>query len=58
MSMFNVVVEGKVIARAETALQSRIYTLNFLGVSNREIAVMLEIPLKQVTRFTEGGSTR
>jgi DNA-directed RNA polymerase specialized sigma24 family protein len=56
--MFDVEVKGVVIARAENEQQKKIYTLDFLGVSNKEIADRLHIPLKSVTRFTEGGSTR
>lgn len=56
--MFDVKVNGVVIARAENERQQEIYTLDFLGVSNDEIAARLDISLKSVTKYTEGGSTR
>lgn len=56
--MFDVEVNGKVIARAETEEESRIYKLNVKGLKNNEIAAALHIPLSSVTRFTEGGATR
>ena len=56
--MFDVKVNGKVIARAETEQESKIYKLNFRGLKNGDIAVALHIPLSFVTRFTEGGATR
>jgi DNA-directed RNA polymerase specialized sigma24 family protein len=56
--MFDVKINGVVIARAENEQQKKIYILDFLGVSNKEIADRLNISLKFVARFTEGGSTR
>lgn len=56
--MFDVVVDGKIIARAENAEQETIYTLNYQGMRNEDIAYLLSIPLKSVTRLTEGGATR
>lgn len=56
--MFDVKVNGKVIARAENVQQKKIYTLNFLGCSNQEIAAQLNLSLKSVTRYTETGATR
>jgi DNA-binding NarL/FixJ family response regulator len=56
--MYDVKVKGKVIARAETELESRIYKLDFKGLKNEDIASRLHISLDFVKRFTDGGATR
>ena len=56
--MFDVKVKGKVIARAETEEQSKIYELNYNGLKNEDIAAALHISLSAVTRYTEDGATR
>ena len=56
--MFNVIVNGKVIARASTEEESMIYTLGFKGLKTKEIAASLHLPLEFVKRYTEGYSTR
>jgi DNA-binding NarL/FixJ family response regulator len=56
--MFDVKVNGKVIAKAENEMQSSIYKLSFKGLKNIEIASALHIPILTVRRFTEGGATR
>ncbi len=56
--MFDVKANGKVIARANTEQESKIYKLDFRGLPNKEIAARLNIPLESVTRYTEGGATR
>ena len=56
--MFDVEVNGKVIARASTEEESRIYKLGFEGLKTKEIAASLRLPLEFVKRYTEGYSTR
>jgi transposase len=56
--MIDVKINGKVIARAENEEQKKIYILDFLGVSNKEIAARLNISLESVIKLTEGGATR
>jgi DNA-binding NarL/FixJ family response regulator len=56
--MFDVKVKGKVIARASTEEESRIYKLDFEGLKTKEIAASLHLPLEFVKRYTEGYSTR
>lgn len=56
--MYDVIENGKVIARATTEQESKIYKLNFRGLKNEDIAAALHIPLSSVTRFTEGGASR
>jgi outer membrane protein assembly factor BamE (lipoprotein component of BamABCDE complex) len=56
--MYDVICEGNVIARAQNVEQETIYTLNYQGMGNEDIAYLLGIPLESVTRFTEGGTTR
>lgn len=56
--MFDVLCDGKKIARAENAEQETIYILNYKGMGNEDIARLLGIPLKSVTSLTEGGATR
>lgn len=58
MEMFDVFCDGVRIARAENVEQETIYTLNYKGMENKDIAYLLGIPLKAVTRFTEGGAGR
>lgn len=58
IKMFDVKVNGKVIARASTEEESRIYKLDFKGLKTKEIAASLHLPLEFVKRFTEGGATR
>jgi DNA-directed RNA polymerase specialized sigma24 family protein len=56
--MFDVKVNGKVIARANTEEESKIYKLDFKGLKKEEIAAALHLPLEFVKRYTEGCSTR
>jgi outer membrane protein assembly factor BamE (lipoprotein component of BamABCDE complex) len=56
--MFDVMCDGNLIARAENVEQETIYILNYKGMGNEDIAYLLGIPLKSVTRFTEGGAIR
>ncbi|MBE9594633.1 MAG: hypothetical protein IMF19_14270 [Proteobacteria bacterium] len=56
--MIGIVVDGKLIARAENVEQQTIYILNYNGMVNEDIAYLLSIPLESVTAFTEGGATR
>jgi len=56
--MFDVICDGRVIARASTAQEARIYTSCYFGVNDEEIAESLHIPLASVKRLTQGGSSR
>ena len=56
--MFDVMVNGRMIARAENVEQETIYILNYEGMGNDDIASLLSISPESVTRFTEGGATR
>jgi len=56
--MYDVIVDGAVIAKAENVEQETIYILNYNGMGNKDIAYLLSIPLESVIRFTEGGATR
>jgi len=58
MKMYDVLCDGVQIARAENVEQETIYILNYKGMGNKDIAYLLGIPLKAVTRFTEGGAGR
>ena len=58
MEMYDVFCDEVRIARAENVEQETIYTLNHKGMSNKDIAYLLSIPLESVTKFTEGGATR
>ena len=56
--MYDVIVDGAVIAKAENVEQETIYILNYNGMGNEDIAYLLSIPVKNVTRYTQGGTTR
>jgi outer membrane protein assembly factor BamE (lipoprotein component of BamABCDE complex) len=56
--MFDVICDGKIIARAENVEQETIYILHYKGMGNEDIAYLLGIPLESVTGLTEGGNTR
>ena len=56
--MFDVIVDGVRIARAENEEEETIYILNYKRMENKDIAYLLGIPLESVTRLTEGGATR
>jgi DNA-directed RNA polymerase specialized sigma24 family protein len=56
--MFDVKVNGKVIARASTEVESEIYKLDFEGLESETIADILHIPIHIVNTFTKGYATR
>ena len=56
--MFDVIVDGLKVARAETKEEEEIYKMCFLGVGEKEIAEVLKVPLESVTRLTDSGKYR
>jgi len=56
--MYDVIVDGIKVARAETKQDEEIYKLCFLGVDEKEISELLNIPLESVTRLTDSGKYR
>lgn len=56
--MYDVVIDGAVIARAGNVEEETIYIMSYDGLADEDIAYLLGIPLESVTRFTEGGATR
>ena len=56
--MYNVVVNGDVIARAENVEQETIYILNYNGMNDRDISYLLSIPIESVSKYTDSGKYR
>ena len=56
--MYDVIVDGIKVARAETKQDEELYKLCFLGVDEKEISELLNIPLESVTRLTDSGKYR
>ena len=56
--MYDVKVDGLVIARASTKQEEKIYELCYFGLNDEEISKALHIPKESVAKFTDSGKYR